>query len=104
MCHRLVSFWSCRGLNVEVDDVFGVFLDEFLSGLDVFTHEDGEDLVGSNGVVEGNPAQRSGFWIHGRLPELVRVHFAQTLEPGDIDLHIGIAAAQFAGNLVALLV
>ena len=66
--------------------------------------EHDEDLVGSNGVVEGNPAQRSGFWVHGRLPELVRVHFAQTLEPGDIDLHVGIAAAQFAGNLVALLV
>ena len=51
MCHRLVSFWSCRDLNVEIYNVPRVFLDEFFSGLDLFSHEDGEDLVGRDRVV-----------------------------------------------------
>ena len=34
----------------------------------------------------------------------MRVHFAKALEAGNIDLHVGIAAAHFARDLVALLV
>ena len=37
--------------DIEVHDILCVFLDELFSRLDGLAHEDGEDLVGRNGVV-----------------------------------------------------
>ncbi len=38
-------------LNIKIDHILGVFFDPCLSGLDFFTHEDGEDLVGGCGIL-----------------------------------------------------
>ena len=42
--------------------------------------------------------------VHGGLPQLVGVHFAQALEAVDVHLHIGVAAPQLGGDGVPLLV
>ena len=55
MCH-FISF-TRRASNVEIDDVFGVALYPLAARLDVLAHEDGEYLVGLNGVVERDAPQ-----------------------------------------------
>ena len=91
-------------LNINVDSVLRVPLDPFLTGLHLFAHEDGEDGVGPAGILQSDPAERTGFRVHGGLPQFVGVHFAQTLEAADVDLGVGIVGTHLGGNQVTLLV
>lgn len=93
--------WS---LEIKVDHILRVRLDKLLSRLDLFAHEDGEGLVGGQGVAQGDAAQGAGLGVHRGFPQLVGVHFAQALEAADVDLDVGAFAAQLCGDRVALLV
>ena len=55
-------------------------------------------------VVERDAAQRTRLRVHRRLPQLVRVHFAETLEAADVDLGVRVILAHLGAYLVALLV
>ena len=90
-------------LKIEINRVFGVFLDEGLARLDLLTHEDGEYLVGLDRVLKTDAAQGARFGVHGRLPQLMRVHFTKALEARNIDLCVRIVAAKLGGVLIALL-
>ena len=81
---------SGEELEVEIDRVFCVLFDERLARLDLLAHEHGEYLVGLDRVLDAYAAQRARLGIHRRLPQLVRVHLAEALEAGYIDLHVGI--------------
>src|SRR3954463_3587363 len=63
--------------DVEEANVLGVSLDEGAALLDVFAHQDGEDLVRVRGVVERHLGQDAVVGVHGRLPELVGVHLSE---------------------------
>ena len=64
-------------LHIEVADVEGVVFDEAAAGFDVVAHEDGEDLVGADGVVEDDFEHLAVGGVHGGVEELVVVHFAE---------------------------
>lgn len=96
--------WLHTSLNINIDRVLGVLLDERLARLDLFAHEHGEHLVGVHGVLERDLLERAGLGVHGRLPELVRVHLAEALEAVDVDLRVRVVAAHLGGNFIALLV
>src|SRR5262245_5440010 len=53
-------------------------LNEISSGLDLITHQNGEDLVDTGHVFKFNFQQRPDIWIHRRFPELIWIHFAKT--------------------------
>ena len=90
--------------DVQVHDVFRVLLDPLAPGLHVLAHENGEDLVGLNGVVQSDAAQGAGLRVHGGLPQLVGVHLAETFEAGDVHLRVLVVGSQLGGDAVALLV
>src|SRR5919198_5145073 len=77
--------------DVKVLDLAGLRLDEVLAGADLLTHEHREDLVGERGVLAVDAQERAGLRVHRRLPELVRVHLAESLEAlhGEaLDVHL----------------
>ena len=41
-----------------------------LARLDLVAHENGEDLVGADGVLDGHLQQAPRLGVHGRIPEL----------------------------------
>jgi hypothetical protein len=60
-------------------DVEGVLLDERAAGLDRVAHQHGEHLVGAHRVLHGDLEERARLRVHGGLPELLRIHLAETL-------------------------
>src|SRR6266480_2615631 len=78
-------------LNVQVAHGLGVRLDESFAGIDVGTHQDIEDLVRLDRVFDLDAEQHPVLWVHGRFPQLVGVHLAETLVAGDLRLsrHLG---------------
>src|SRR5213593_530130 len=64
--------------DVEVSDIQGVVFDEAPARLDGITHENGKNLVGLYRIVDRDLQQCAGIGIHGGLPELFRVHLAET--------------------------
>jgi len=87
---------------IQIYRVFRVFLDELLAGLNLFSHKDGEGLVRLHGVFQRDSAQRALLRVHGGLPQLVGVHFAKALVPGNVDLHVLGVAPHLGGNAVTL--
>src|SRR5258708_34763619 len=73
-------------LDVEVAHRLGVRGDELLARLDVAPPQLLEDVVDRGGVLDLAPEQGAGRRVHGRLPQLVRVHLAETLEAAALDL------------------
>src|SRR5256885_2401051 len=78
-------------LDVQVAHGLGVRLDESLAGIDVGAHQDIEDLVRFDRIFDLDAEQHPVLWVHGRFPQLVGVHFTETLVAGDLRLsrHLG---------------
>ena len=57
---------------------------------DVVTHEDRADLVRESSLLHGDLQQRALARVHGRVAELVEVHFTQTLQALEVILVIGV--------------
>ena len=64
-------------------------LDEAFSWLHLRPHEDVEYLICFFRILNRHQLYESRLGIHGRLPELLRVHLAQTLISLDIHLRFG---------------
>src|SRR6476646_7589896 len=73
--HRLGAVSS----DVEVGDVQRVGLDEVAARLDDVAHQLGEDVVGVGDLLHLHLQQRADVAVERRLPELLRVHLAETL-------------------------
>src|SRR5450759_826150 len=69
--------------DVKVAHLAGLGLDEVLAGLHPLAHQHREDLVRDGRVLDLHFEQRPGLRVHRRVPELVGVHLAQTLEALD---------------------
>jgi hypothetical protein len=72
-----------RKLHVQVPDAERVQLDEGAARLDLVAHQLGEDLVGGDAVLDLHLEQPPRLRVHRRLPELLGIHFAQSLVPLD---------------------
>src|SRR4026209_2236653 len=72
--------------DVQEADVLRVADDEAPSRLDVFSHEDAEQLVGCCRVVESHLEEQPGGRVHRGLPQLLGVHLAQALVALDATL------------------
>src|SRR5690349_4700859 len=72
-------------LNIEVADVQRVRLDELSARLDLVAHEGREDVVRLVGVLDLHLQERAALGIHGRLPELARIHLAEALVALDLE-------------------
>src|SRR4051794_14465526 len=101
---RVVSVMVCQpyssvdaALNVKEADVSRVTCDEAAPCLDVLAHQDREQFVGRGGVVEGDAAQHPGTRIHGGLPQLLGIHFAEALVPLDAVFCVDPSARSLAG-------
>ena len=70
--------------DVKVLHVQGVVLDELPARLDLVAHEQGEHLLGLDRVGQSDRAAASLLGVHGGLEELLGIHFAQALEPLDL--------------------
>ena len=51
MCHSFLAS------DIQIAHILGVALDPFLAGLDLFTHQDREDLIGQDRIPKGDPTQ-----------------------------------------------
>src|SRR3989304_3285656 len=78
------GIWILDTLDVQVRHAQGIALDEISPRFNLIPHEDGEDLVGLDGVGHVNLQQDAGLRVHGRLPELFRVHLSQAFVTLDL--------------------
>src|SRR4030081_2331073 len=69
---------------VQVANGLGVRLDELLARVDIHAHEGLEESLGGGAVLRVDTHQDPALGVHGRLPELIRVHLAQALVPLDL--------------------
>src|SRR5690554_4643826 len=85
--------------NIEIGYCQGVLLDELAAGFHVVAHQGVEDLVGGDGVVDGDLQHAAVFRIHGGFPQLVGVHLTQPLVALDGMTTGGFAHHPFDGFL-----
>ena len=71
-------------LSIDIGER-GVLLDEPTSRLNIVTHEDGEDAVGLDNVLDVNLSESTRRGVHGRLEQLLSVHLAETFVALDGD-------------------
>src|ERR1700691_2014856 len=81
---------SSPELNIQVDDVEGVFFYEFAALFDVFAHEGGENCFGGDGIFQAHFEQGAHFRVHGGVPQLLWIHFAEALEARDGEIFLGV--------------
>src|SRR5437763_7189775 len=67
------------GSDIEIGDREGVLLDELAARLDLISHERHEDVVGGECVLDLHLQQAARLGIDSGLPELLRVHLAESL-------------------------
>src|SRR3990167_8488819 len=82
---RSIGVWSeehgrlTLTLEVQVGHRQGVGLDKVPTRLYGIAHQGVEDLIGSDRVFDTHLEHAAYFRVHGGFPELIRVHFAETL-------------------------
>ena len=64
-------------LSVNVG-VSGILLYELASWLHIVAHKHGEYLVGLGSILYRNLLEQSALGVHGRFPQLLRVHLSKT--------------------------
>jgi hypothetical protein len=62
--------------NIQVHDFQRIVFDEFAPRLDVFTHERSKNVFRRDRVLELYLQQGPCVRVHGRIPQLLGVHFA----------------------------
>src|SRR5690554_408500 len=85
--------------NIEIGYCQGVLLDELATRFHMVAHQRVEDLVGGDGVVDGDLQHAAVFRIHGGFPQLVGVHLTQPLVALDGMTTSGFAHHPFDGFL-----
>ena len=70
--------------DIQIAHVERVVLDVLAARLDFVAHEAREHFLGLDGVGDSTLQQAALGRVHGRDEELLRVHFTETLEAGDL--------------------
>src|SRR5438105_4054172 len=78
-------------LDVQVAHGLGVRLDEPLTGIDVGAHQDIEDLVRLDCILDLDAQQHPVLRVHGGFPQLLGVHLTETLVASNLGFsrHLG---------------
>src|ERR1700694_4953529 len=76
---RRPQFALVLPLNVEVADALGVRLDELLARFHVRSHQLLERVVDRGCILDLDLEQHAALRVHGRLPQLLSIHLAETL-------------------------
>src|SRR5256885_1723815 len=79
-----------HALNIQVHDFQRVVFDELAARFDIFTHKCRENIFCGNGVFELHLKQRTRVRVHGRVPKLLGVHFAQPFESRDGEIFLSV--------------
>lgn len=66
-------------LDIEIHDVLRSGLDESPARRNIFSHEHFKDVISFLGIFDLHFEHLPDRWIHGGLPELVRIHLSETL-------------------------
>ena len=66
---------SRGGLNIQVADFFSVRLNKTPARGHLAAHKHIEGSVSFSCVLNGYLQERAVFWVHGRFPKLLWVHF-----------------------------
>src|ERR1044072_2434309 len=77
----LTGCWLAAISDIEGLDVEGVVFDELAPGFDLISHQRREHQIGFRVIFGAHLQERSDGGIHRRLPQLLRIHFAETLVP-----------------------
>src|SRR4051812_43729106 len=75
---------------VQEPHIAGVAGDEVLAHLDVVAHQYRENLIGDGCLLDRDLQQSPLRGVHGRLAQLTVVHLAETLQPLELVLLIGV--------------
>src|SRR5450830_384205 len=65
-------------LNIQVNDVQRILLDKITARLNLIAHQNRENLVRLDDILDLDLQKDTVFRVHGGLPELFRVHLSQT--------------------------
>ena len=66
-------------LHIEVRDTRSTRLDEVLTWWDILSHKHTEYCIGFFYIFYRHSEHLALYWIHRRLPELLRIHLTKTL-------------------------
>src|SRR4051794_41028290 len=70
-------------LNIQEPNVLGITGDEGAPCLDVLAHQHAEQFVSRRSIIQGDLEQHPLLRVHRGVPQLLRVHLTQALEPLD---------------------
>lgn len=85
-------------LHVEESDVERVAGDELTPGLDIFAHQQREHRLRRGCVVHGYLTQNACGRVHGRFPQRLGIHLAETLVAPNSAVLIDLLAGGQAGG------
>src|SRR5258706_4060935 len=88
--------------NIQIAREFGVLLDELSTRLDLVAHQHLESRIRQHCIFHRNLENRSCLRIHRRIPELNRIHFAESLVALDVRT-LSVAVAQASDIIISLL-
>src|SRR5215211_6192033 len=80
--------------SIQVFHLSGILLDKGFARFDLVAHKRREQLVGYRRRLDRDLEQRPVLRVHGRLPELDRVHLPEALEATDVGVAVGVQACQ----------
>src|SRR4051812_11544235 len=89
-------------LNVQIADGARVGLDELPARGHLVAHEHVKDFISHDRVLELHLQDSPGDRIHGGLPELLRVHLAETFVTLDVDLTAATKLLVLVNDLITL--
>src|SRR5690606_31586432 len=71
--------YTGQGLDIQVLHSQRIRFDKLPARVHLVTHQGSEELVGTDRILDGYLQHASALRIHGRFPQLLRIHFAQSL-------------------------
>src|SRR5438128_1533226 len=71
--------------DIEEANVLRVLFDEVATRFDLVAHQPREPEIGARRILDVYADQQPPRWIHRRIPQLLEIHLAETLEAVDLD-------------------
>ena len=82
--------WIEARLDIEIHRVECIALDELAARFNLIAHQSSKDLICRNGVFDLHLQQAPAFYAQRGFPELLRIHFPQTLVTLDVLTTLGL--------------
>lgn len=96
-------FYQLFKLNIQIFDIFCVGFDEFPARSYFISHQNRKGFVCPNRILQFYFFHNPGFRVHGRFPQLFRIHFPKAFIALYVLFHI-VAAIQLLYRLIPFFV